>query len=327
MRQTDLSGAERKHDTSRMDAAQQPIVVGVGELLWDCFDGTRRPGGAPANVAYHASQLGSVGAICSRVGLDEAGDVLTDTLADRGLSVANIQRDATHPTGHVSVDASDPDAPTYTIHENTAWDHLELTDAWAELFARASCVCFGTLAQRSDRTRATIRECVAAATGGLIVYDVNLRPPWYERSWIESSLAAADVVKLNIDELPIVANLVGISQAAPPRFCEAIIDAYDVRIVCVTRGGNGCCVASKNEAVECPGKQIEVADAVGAGDAFTAAFIHGVLAGWPLAVTADFANDVGALIATREGAMPDIREDYARLLHRIRAQSASDGSL
>lgn len=294
-------------------AGDPAIVIGLGELLWDCFPDFRRPGGAPANVAYHAGQLGLTGIIASRVGDDPDGAELLAHLAARGLDTGCIQRDALHPTGTVTVDVARADQPRYTIHENVAWDHLELDSAWAGLLPRAAAVCFGTLAQRAPASRATIRRALELAAGALRIYDVNLRPPHYARDWIEDSLRRAAVVKLNDEEAPLLAALLGLGRAGPAPLAAALRERYGVRIVCITRGAAGCLVLAADQTVDVPGRRVQVVDAVGAGDAFTAALTCGLLRGWPLRAAAELANTAGALVATRAGAMPDIRAELAAL--------------
>ena len=284
------------------------MVVGLGELLWDEFGDHRRPGGAPANVAFHATQLGCRGVVCSRVGRDEPGDALLAFLESQSLETGEIQRDAVHPTGRVTVDTSNPGHPTYIIHENVAWDFLEATDRLAALGREADAICFGTLAQRSATSRATIQRVLSVSRPDCLrVYDVNLRQHWYEPATLEASLAQATIVKLNHDEVGVLAPLLSLP-AEPLAFARGLLEKFAGEIVCITRSENGCLAVSAGEVAELPGVPITVADAVGAGDAFTAAFIRARLEGWSLERTAEFANRVGALVASHPGAMPPLRE-------------------
>lgn len=298
-----------------MSHSTQPIVIGLGELLWDCFADSRRPGGAPANVAFQANQLGCRGVVCSRVGHDDLGDELVKFLTCQGLQTDGVQRDAEHPTGTVTVDTSRPNHPAYVIHEQVAWDYLQLDASWKTLMAQASAVCFGTLAQRSSVSRETIQQALAA-TGPecLVVYDVNLRQKWYERSWVEQSLARSQVVKLNGDEVDVLAGLLECGSTENVRFARELQERFDVEAVCITRAEKGCLLVGREEVVDLPGIRVHVVDAVGAGDAFTAALIYGRLRGWPLSAQAAFANQVGALVASHPGAMPELREAFAALL-------------
>jgi len=293
-----------------MTKPSQEVVVGLGEVLWDCFADSRRPGGAPANVAFHANQLGHRGVICSRVGTDRLGDHLLEYVRTRGLDTGYVQRTSDRPT----VDSTDPERPSYVIHENAAWDDLRFDGSVEELMGGAAAVCFGTLAQRSRQSRETIHRCLSAAKTALIVYDVNLRQTWYEREWIERSLLASHVAKLNTEELRVLSELLETGPAEPAHFSGALQERFGVDLVCVTRAERGCLLIGRDGTADVPGVAVEVADAVGAGDAFTAALISAQLRGWPLSATAEFANAVGAMVAGRPGAMPPLEDDFAGLV-------------
>lgn len=290
------------------------IIVGLGEVLWDCFTDSRRPGGAPANVAFHAQQLGHRGIISSRVGDDELGGELLEYLESRGMDTRHIQRDPQRPTGYVTVDTARPNAPSYVIHENVAWDYLDFDDALEKLMKEASAVCFGTLAQRRPTSRETIRRALEAARDGVVVYDVNLRQSWYQRGWIEDSLRVADVVKMNVDEIAVLSDVLETGTSEPKELADVLGERYGLELVCITRAERGCRLFAGKDAVDEPGVRVDVADAVGAGDAFTAALVSARLRGWTLGATAWFANHVGALVAGREGAMPDLEEEFGRLV-------------
>lgn len=297
-----------------MSESGQPLVIGLGEVLWDIFADSRRPGGAPANVAFQASQLGCRGVVCSRVGQDPLGNELLAFLAGQGMATEFIQRDAVHPTGTVTVDTSQPAHPRFIIHENVAWDYLEFDEPWRALAAQAAAICFGTLAQRSPVSRQTIHRVLQAARPGcLIVYDVNLRQRGYQRDWIEASLAAANWAKLNSDEAAELAQLLELGQYDEVAFARSLQARYGLQAVCITRAERGAILVSGQTVVDRPGEQIEVVDTVGAGDAFTAAWIAAGLWHWPPTAQVAFANRVGALVATRPGAMPALREEFAQL--------------
>lgn len=296
-----------------MGSHQLEIVVGLGEILWDCFGRQRRPGGAPANVAFHAQLLGHRGVVCSRVGDDDLGTELCDYVTGHNLDGRHIQTDPLHPTGTVTVDTTQPDHPTYVIHEAVAWDFLEYTQGLRDLMGRASAVCFGSLAQRSPVSRKAIHQCLDAARDALAIFDVNLRQSWYDREVIETSLRKSRIAKLNIGEASVLAELLGARSQGPREFAEEMLGRFDLELVCVTRAEQGCLLVARNEIVDVPGVKVQVADAVGAGDAFSAALISAWLRGWPLDRTGAFANAVGALVASRPGAMPDLRREYAEL--------------
>lgn len=290
-----------------------PLVIGLGEILWDCFPDERRPGGAPANFAYHARQLGLGGVVCTRVGEDDLGDELVRYMSDHGLSGEFIQRDPLHETGRVEIEFADGQ-PQYTFVENSAWDHLELTDATQSLVQQADVVCFGTLGQRSPVSRQTIQACMTQVPDRCLkVYDVNLRPPWFERSWIEQSLHVANVVKLNEDEVTKLATLFAFEDKEPERVVRAIQEKFDIAFVCVTRGAAGCLLADQHEVIELPGLPTEVIDTVGAGDSFTAALVYARLNDWELVRSARFASELARHVVGKPGAMPAMDEFIAKL--------------
>jgi fructokinase len=293
-------------------------IVGLGEVLWDCFSGKKAPGGAPANVAYHAQQLGCRGAVCSRVGTDDLGDELLAFLQQQGLVDHYVQRDDQHPTSTVTVDDSRPDDPRYTIHEDVAWDNLAFDEAIEGLMARAAAVCFGTLAQRRVTSRRTIGAALErAGSGCLIIYDVNLRQKYYDREVVEHSLHRSALVKLNDEEVEVLRELLDLGPIGPVDFAQQIADRYDLSAVCITRGDEGCMIVEAGEVVDMPGVQVQVADTVGAGDAFTAAWIVSRLGGWTLRRQAEYANRVGALVASCPGAMPPLGDEFAQLAAEI----------
>jgi fructokinase len=285
-------------------------VIGLGELLWDLFPGwetdpaKRKPGGAPANVAFHAQQLGHRAAVATRVGRDDLGTDLLAFLERQGLSTNLVQRDAEPNTGTVTVEPRDT-GTTYTFREDSAWDRLAWTPDWQAALATTRAVAYGTLAQRNPLSRATIQAAVAATTpSAWRVYDINLRPPFYDRATIDASLRLARVAKLNHEEVPIVAELLSAPVRDVEPFARWLRETYRLDLVCVTRGGDGALAVSATEIVDAPGIPTNVVDTVGAGDAFTAGLIHGLLEAWPLDRTLPFANRLGALVASHPGAMP-----------------------
>jgi len=302
---------------------EAPVIVGLGELLWDRFPDSRRPGGAPANVAYHATQLGGRGIVCSRVGDDEPGRALLALLAERGLETRYVQRDPARPTGSVTVDVAERDRPQYTIHEGVAWDELRWGEELDALAGGAAAICFGTLAQRCETTRETIHRMLEAAVGAgaLVVYDVNLRPPFYRREWIERSLGAARFVKLNLDEVAELVRLFGLEGAAGTGAGGAVAalavhlrERFGVEATCVTRAEEGCLLFAGDRVFDVAGERVETEDAVGAGDAFTAAWITATLRGWPAGRAVRFANRIGAMVASRAGAMPRIASEAKEIM-------------
>jgi fructokinase len=288
------------------------LIVGLGELLWDLLPAGRQLGGAPANFAYHAARLGDRAVVASRVGRDEPGDAALARLRQLGLATDSIQREAEppaaggRPTGSAAPRLDrDGQAAAWTIATDVAWDNLEWSPAWAALAAEADAVCFGSLAQRSEQSRATIRRFLdATRREALRIFDVNLRQSDYSAETLAESLARATIVKLNDAELPVVAGLLGLGAAGELDGARRLLDAFPLALVCVTRGARGSLLISATDGHAHPGIPTTVVDTVGAGDAFTAALAHHALRGAPLAAMNKAANRLGAWVAARAGATP-----------------------
>jgi len=281
------------------------IVVGLGELLWDLFPAGKQLGGAPANFAYITSLLGDEGIPASRLGQDDLGAEAIRRLGDLGLSTEFIQRDADRPTGTVKVAVDSAGQPRFEISESVAWDFLEWTPQWQHLAQRADAVCFSTLAQRSERSRSTMRSFLLGTRPSAVrVCDVNLRQAFFTPQVVAESMKLATIVKLNHEELPRVMRLLQLDDYGEKDSARHLLFSHDLELVCVTRGNNGSLLISRDECSEHPGFKVKVADTVGAGDAFTAALVHGYLREEPLAQINETANRVGAWVASEAGGTP-----------------------
>lgn len=279
-------------------------IVGLGEVLWDDLPNGKMLGGAPANFAYVSAQLGNYGIVASRVGADENGQEILEKFRAVGVNESYIQIDENHPTGIVSV-ALDDGQPSYKIVENVAWDFLELNDALQELAEKADAVCFGSLAQRNEVSRKTILDFLTyTRLESLKIFDVNLRQDFYSFEILRDSFSAANVVKLNHEELPKICTLLEIEGADEIEKAQNLYQHFDLNFLCLTRGANGSLLISGDEPDEHFGIKIKIADTIGAGDAFTAAMTHGILREWNLREINDFANKTGAFVASQNGAMP-----------------------
>jgi fructokinase len=283
--------------------------------LWDCFPTGKKPGGAPANVAFHAQQLGLSARVATRVGNDPLGDELCEFLSRQGLQTDLVQRDPEHGTGTVTIAPQPDGSARYTFLENSAWDFLAADGHWLAAMSQARAVCFGTLAQRRETSRSTIHRCLAATNADCLrVYDVNLRPPFYDRDWIVASLKLSRIVKLNDDEVRLLSPMLGAPSDTDAEFATWLRGTYGLDLVCVTLGGQGAVAVDANGICEVPGIPITVADTVGAGDAFTAGLIWSRLNARPLSAGLTLANQIGALVASRPGAMPNLRADFTALM-------------
>ena len=283
-------------------------VVGLGELLWDMLPGGRQLGGAPANFAYHAGALGAEACVISRVGRDADGHGLVARLAQLGIGTACIEEDPVAPTSTVTVSLGADGQPAYTIHENVAWDALAGETAARQAVVTADAVYFGTLAQRSETSRRTIRTLLGLAPKtSLRIFDVNLRQHYYSRAIIEESLALADVLKLNETELPQLAAMFRLSGDERAQV-DALARRFALRVVAYTRGGRGSLLRAAGEWSEHAGLPTIVADTVGAGDSFTAGLALGLLAGWPLDTVNARATALAAYVCSQPGATPPLPE-------------------
>jgi fructokinase len=277
----------------------------LGELLWDLLPSGKQLGGAPANFAYITSLLGDNGIPASRLGQDALGAAAIGRLGELALPTEYIQKDTDHPTGTVQVEVDSAGQPRFEISESVAWDFLEWTPQWQALAQQADAMCFGSLAQRSERSRATIHRFVLASRPDAVrVFDVNLRQTFYSLQILSESMSLATLVKLNHEELPRIMRLFELNHHREEDSARRLLSLHDLKLVCVTRGNGGSLLVSPDECSEHPGFAVKVADTVGAGDAFTAALVHGYLRGTSLAQINENANRVGAWVASQSGATP-----------------------
>jgi fructokinase len=281
-------------------------VLGIGEVLWDMLPTGRMMGGAPANFAYHARLLGADGRVISRVGDDELGREIVARLEALGVPTQSITIDPTHPTGTVTVDLAPDGQPCYTIHEGVAWDHLVPDPAILATVTEADALCFGTLAQRCEPSRSTIRQIVSQASKAAVrVFDVNLRQDFFSHELLDSSSRLANVIKLNDAELPIVSRLLGVRGSSREQM-KALLEHYELRLVACTKGAEGSTLFDGSDWCEVPGITTRVVDTIGAGDSFTAAITLGLLAGWEIERLAQVANEIAAYVCSCEGATPPL---------------------
>ena len=288
------------------------IVIGLGEVLWDLLPSGKQFGGAPANFAYHAQALGARAYVVSCVGADPLGDEILSRLDALCLSRDCVAVDALHPTGTVSVELDGDGRPTYVLHENVAWDFLRPGPAMLGLAGAADAVCFGSLAQRSAVSRGAIRDFLAATRQDCLrIFDINLRQHYFDAETIAASLSSATILKLNDEELPVVAKLLSID-GTEEEMLDALCRRFDLRLIALTKGAQGALLFTPEERSAQPGLAVEVADTVGAGDAFTAALCMGTLAGLRLEVINAHANRVARFVCSQHGATPPMPPELRR---------------
>jgi fructokinase len=295
-------------------------VIGVGEVLWDLLVTGPQLGGAPANFSYHAHALGAQAQVITRVGKDEYGREIIRRFHEMGLPETTVQIDDTVPTGTAKVALSGDGLAHFTIQENVAWDHIAVTREALVAASEAHAICFGSLAQRSEPSRNTIQQLVAETPAdALRVFDINLRQQFYSRGLIEQSLQLANVLKLNDDELPTLAEMFGLTGFAEHQIkhqIEWLAHTFSLRLVAFTRGANGSLLyqKDKNEVrwSDCPSRPVKVVDTVGAGDSFTAAMVLGLLRKMDLDEINTIANEVARYVCSEPGATPALPIEFAR---------------
>jgi len=259
------------------------------------------------NVAVHLKNFGLHPVIVSRVGSDDLGQELLNFLRSKHLSTDYVQLGNTHLTGVVKVNVSDQNEVTYKIVQPVAWDYIQYSEELGQLVSQADVLVYGSLAARSQASRDTLYQLLEKAL--LKVFDVNLRPPYYSQSSVESLMQQADIVKINHHEL---AEVIGWYDG-PSEEKEAmrfLRDRFELQAVCLTRGAKGAALLEGDEYYEHPGFPITVADTIGSGDSFLAAFLHMYLDGAPADRILPYACAVGAYVATQRGATPDVPEEF-----------------
>jgi fructokinase len=280
-------------------------VLCVGEVLWDSLPEGLFLGGAPFNVACHLRATGIPVSMVSRVGNDRLGDEVMRRAARYGVGTDLVQVDPVLPKGFVRVRVDERGNGSYEICEPVAWDVIEASEALLARAARARAIVFGSLAQRHATTRTTIeRLCKAGFGRALMVCDVNLRPPYDELEVVRASLGMADVVKLSDAELVRLAERFGWGVDGEREMMQRVATQFGCAVVCVTRGSRGAALLHDGAFSEHPGFPAEVRDTVGAGDAFLAVLLAGLLAGSSDAELLQHANLVGAYVVTQFGALP-----------------------
>lgn len=286
---------------------QEKMVVGIGEALWDVLPEGKKIGGAPANFAYHVSQFGLPGSVVSTVGEDALGRQILDNFSAKGLCthIATVP----YPTGTVHVEIDQVGVPQYVIREGVAWDNIPFTSDLKSLAQRTTAVCFGSLAQRSSVSRATINRFIdemPKEKDTLIVFDVNLRQGFFTKEILDQSMKKCNVLKINDEELIVVSRLFGYPGTDLRSTCRDLLNRYHLRMLILTCGVNGSHIFTPGDISYQATPEVEVADTVGAGDSFTAAFVASIIRGKSVAEAHERAVEVSAYVCTQAGAMPPL---------------------
>jgi fructokinase len=294
------------HNLSLQEADRVHSILVVGEVLWDVFEHSTALGGAPLNFAAHAKRLGYNPLLISAVGADSLGDAARREIAALGLDASFLQTTGRFPTGTARVELGPGDRTRFVIERPAAYDALRLREEQIAQFIQRAPECFyyGTLFASAPEGRMVLDRLLHALPAATRFYDLNLRPGNYSVQLVIELMELAGVVKLNEEELCIVRKFTRLPSEIEA-FCRKGSKRFGWKAVCVTLGARGCAMLCCEEYVEAVGHTVKVADPVGAGDAFAAAFLHGLICDWPVAKIAAFANRVGALVASRHGAIPD----------------------
>jgi fructokinase len=285
-------------------------VVCFGEILWDLFPGDRKPGGAPMNVAFHLKKLGVEPQLITAVGKDQNGASLLDHLSKNGISSGSVQQSVL-PTGTVDVQLDQEGKASYRINSPVAWDTIQYDPRWEEAVKGADALVFGTLACRNEVSRKTLLRLLKSAS--LRILDMNLRPPHFETEILNELLHQTDMLKINDEELLYLKTSFN-QPGADLKTLEYIGREFSIRSICVTMGAKGALLWTADRVTYHPGYRITVKDTVGSGDAFLAAFIHGLLNGYPHEQILRRANATGAVVAGKSGATPDYSEKEMQTL-------------
>lgn len=286
------------------------VVVGMGEALWDVLPEGKKIGGAPANFAYHVSQFGLTSCVVSAVGPDALGKEIQENLTSKGLN--HLIAEVPYPTGTVQVEIDQAGVPQYEIKENVAWDNIPYTSQLESLAKRTQAVCFGSLAQRNVVSRETINRFLDAmpqTEDSLVVFDVNLRQGFYNKEILCNSMKRCNILKINDEELVTVSRMFGYPGIDLQDKCWILMGKYNLKMLILTCGINGSYVFTPGNVSFQPTPKVDVADTVGAGDSFTAAFIASILKGKSVAEAHSIAVRTSAFVCTKDGAMPVLPSD------------------
>lgn len=287
------------------------IVVGMGEALWDVLPEGKKIGGAPANFAYHVSQFGLPSCVVSAIGDDALGKEIIENFTSKGLD--QLIAEVPYPTGTVQVEIDQTGIPLYDIKENVAWDNIPYTKHLDALAKRTKAVCFGSLAQRNVVSRETINhflDTMPKDDDSLIVFDVNLRQGFYNKEILCKSMQNCNILKINDEELITVSRMFGYPGIDLQDKCWILLGKYNLKMLILTCGINGSYVFTPGNVSFQPTPKVEVADTVGAGDSFTAAFIASILKGKSVTEAHTIAVKTSAFVCTQKGAMPILPPEY-----------------
>ncbi|WP_292381988.1 carbohydrate kinase family protein [Methanosarcina sp. UBA289] len=324
----DRSGKVKK------DHLKQIKALTFGEALFDIIKGSAHLGGAPLNLAAHLAKLGAKSAVITAVGKDKLGEILLSRAEAMGIDTSYILTDEKRPTGTVTVKLQAEGIPVFTINEGVAWDAITLSEKEFQDLSREEwdVFCFGTLAQRTEENRKTLKRLFSEIKAKNLFYDVNLRTGYYKKEWIQSSLEHTTILKMNEEEATTISCLLSDTEdsckpfSTYKAFCHFITEKYpEISVICITKGPKGAAVYHKGIYEEVETTPVEVADTVGAGDAFSAGFLYTCLSGYGVSKATSIACILGSYVASKPGSVPEYSKELIEKFKSLGFELYQDG--
>ena len=285
-------------------------ILSIGEVLWDRYINDEYIGGAPFNFSVNANRLGHKVYFISAVGDDKRGREILRYIYENGLSRKFIHKVENYPTGYVDVIIDDDGLPTYSIHRPAAYDFPLLNSEQVNdiISFQPDWLYFGTVQQMSVFARELTWNLIDVLPKTRRFYDMNLRDGHYSKELVKELLKVSSILKLNKEETQICCKLFNKKPMELMEFCEWVVDEFKLEGVCITMGSDGCAICLDGEYIESPGYEVEITDTVGAGDAFAAGLLHGLIEKWEIRKTCKFANRLGAIAVSGNGALANLKD-------------------
>ncbi|MCB4809256.1 carbohydrate kinase [Tamlana sp. 62-3] len=282
-------------------------IACFGEILWDVFPNHEKIGGAPLNVAARLKSFDNDVSMISKIGEDEKGEKLIEFLKQRKINVEGVQVDTAYKTGNVTVMLNEKGSASYDIEYPRAWDKIKFTNTLKTIVESSDVFVFGSLVTRDEVSRNTLYDLIKVAKTK--IFDVNLREPYYTSEILEYLMNQADFIKFNDDEIFEIAKKLNSNAQSLEQIVRFIADKTNTKTICVTKGRHGAILFYNNVFYYNSGYQIVVKDTVGAGDSFLASLINKLFKNASPQEAIDFACAVGALVASKEGANPELKPE------------------
>jgi len=301
----------------KKEQLKQIKALTFGEALFDIIKGSSHLGGAPLNLAAHLAKLGAKPAVITAIGKDDLGKILFARVEEMGIDTSYILVDEKRPTGTVTVELEDEGIPIFTINKGVAWDSITPNEKTFKAISgeKWNVFCFGTLAQRSEENRRTLKRLLLEIKANNFFYDVNLRAGFYTKEWILSSLERCTILKMNEEEAVTVSDFLFGTIHSCKALCRFLTEKYpDISVICITKGPEGAAVYHKGVYEEIKTTPVEVADTVGAGDAFSAGFLYTYLSGHSVSKAASIACILGTYVASKAGSVPEYSKKFIKEL-------------